>query len=1191
MARDRKPRPKLPSLEERFVFHGDALAPGDRAALRPAIFEVEDRAGGATRNLKLWRKTGTPADEDLRGLWLHEMRQVQRVMSYTGAREVIVDILEFVEDGDFFGVLLERTGQPLSVKHHKVNRHHWLQNLGIPRARTIFWKNTRRVAVGLGIVHAQGLVHGKLSAEAVMTEGTEEPDFQLGGFEWSLWLGADSADKSHARISTASAAQRSDTYSFAEDWRAFGLMIADCLGLRIKASGEIAHGTSSEALMLLNASEAALLKRLSVPSRFDLVDAASITRSIDDIVASIAHATTLQSGTFILGFGARSGLADAVYQASNGEIPIDEFRQQLAWIQGDLDSGAKLLVPRPFDPARSSLRIVTEAMMYRLRPFTDNGSAVWDIAVCSEVKPRPDSIRLRHDDDHAIDQPIAVAPLPREAQETRARLGPAVIDWSLFAGAGAETAPATRADTVRQALILVEIAGAVVKAFEAYPIEIMEIRRQGGRRFVTIRAEPDNDRDAIAKKIGLGDSARALKRLFEEDGRDADSTWRISQSPTLGASRRDDVTATFIDLRQHRGRHGYEFEIDEELPPHGPFFLRAARDTGTEQVIGRRLRNIKALDTRLDLAEMLDDPWRVRRSSREALSEEAQQDRDFIDLDGPKQRALLALWSVMPSYFVVGPPGVGKTKLATETLRRRFDLNRSSRLLVTAQGHDALDNLQAKIKEALATPELKDVIIARSMTPDRRATSDEEVHLIASRCLDSLARSRLFEDAPKGLRDRLTALRSATEARKTRRDAGTREDRSGLNAVSNLVLDAANIVITSANSPDVERLVEAREQFDWVIVEEAAKATGPELVGPLMLSGRRLLIGDHRQLPPFEADRLGKILADHSLTTAALDLAKVFVAPVMREGELDELERIGRDPNRLREVGAMALRLLEPFRSFVEEDERRFRANPAHRRIASTLTEQRRMDPAICRVISEAFYDGELETLDKRKRDAETTFPPFEQRDGLPPSPVVVVDFDHVSASGRGAPMERGRPRWNNPSEAEAVLNVLRRVRARPGHSSPTLAILSPYKAQVDLLERRVAALRQTDLAHLDAFKTVRPEAKFVGTVDSFQGSEADLVILSLVRNNPHTGVGALGFLRDRRRINVALSRAKCQLVLVGSLAFLREAVRGVNPDDEPHDLSFLTRMIETIEALSKEKRGNMPLAAIIRPGVLEARS
>ena len=57
------------------------------------------------------------------------------------------------------------------------------------------------MAIALGIVHAQGLVHGKLSADVVMTEGMDEPDFQLGEFEWSLWLGADTVDRSHAKLS------------------------------------------------------------------------------------------------------------------------------------------------------------------------------------------------------------------------------------------------------------------------------------------------------------------------------------------------------------------------------------------------------------------------------------------------------------------------------------------------------------------------------------------------------------------------------------------------------------------------------------------------------------------------------------------------------------------------------------------------------------------------------------------------------------------------------------------------------------------------------------------------------------------------------------------------------------------------------------------------------------------------------
>src|SRR5690606_4081496 len=147
-----------------------------------------------------------------------------------------------------------------------------------------------------------------------------------------------------------------------------------------------------------------------------------------------------------------------------------------------------------------------------------------------------------------------------------------------------------------------------------------------------------------------------------------------------------------------------------------------------------------------------------------------------------------------------------------------------------------------------------------------------------------------------------------------------RELRAGLGAISHLVLDAANIVISTANSSDVERLVEAREQFDWVIVEEAAKATGPELAGPLMLSGRRLMIGDHHQLPPYEADRMLKVLANHALVKEAIGLAEQYVGPLTRDGELTEMEQLGKDEAALRDATNLAVRLFEPFRSFVEED-------------------------------------------------------------------------------------------------------------------------------------------------------------------------------------------------------------------------------------------------------------------------------
>lgn len=1179
----------LPPLEQRFDFLGDGMAVGRTEVLRPALFEVEDRQTGREHCLKLWRKTSSTADADFRELWRHEMRQVQRIMAYPNSREVIVDVLDFVEDETHFGVLLERAGKPLSGLLRRIGRQHWLLNPSAPRSRTLLWRNVRRIVTGLGIVHAQGLVHGNVGLNSLFSEGSEHPDFQLSGFEWSLSLSADSARGSHAKLIGESAMARPSAYSFAEDWRALGLVVAHLLRVEVRSAGEVLPIPGPIATSL-QVSERVWLKRLISPSRLDALDAGSIQRGVDDILAHVGHLHSTRPGTSILLLAARAGASDVIYGATNGGILIDDAAAQLDWIRADFDSGATLLVPPEFDPASGRMRIVTAAMEYGIRAFTEeDGSPVWDIAVCDRMAPRKEAFSTRRDDEHILVQPVEVTVRQRDARDARSRLGPDALDWSAFAK-GVRPTVDDRTLMVRKALLLIQIMEAVVKALEIYPIEIVHGFQRDGQRFVDLRADPDSERDELAKRVGLLPTAEALRRLFEQEASDADTKWRISQSTSLGQSRMRDVTATFFDIVDINGVAAFRFEVDFAIDTQQPLYLRPDRDIGTENVIRRRLRNIAALESRADLLDMLDDPWRVRRTHPDTLDDS---DPEFHDLDEPKQKALRELSCTSPSYFTVGPPGVGKTKLATEVVRRRFADDSTSRILVSAQGHDALDNLQHEIIAALAKAGQHDQILVRSSSSQRRPANSAEVQHQSAAFLERLSTSTLAANAPASLRRRVTELASAAHHAARAKDQVDKEQREGLRSFSMLVLDSANVVLSTANSADIERFAEDRAQFDWMILEEAGKATGPEAIGPMMLSGRRLLIGDHRQLPPFDADRLRKILADHALVQQALGVAERLIGGLLREADSDMLEDIVKNASGQAALTALAVRLLQPFMTFVDEDERRVLSDPGHRRIAATLTEQRRMDPAIAEIISRVFYGGTLKTNAARAAVAEAAPAPVRFSGGLPLSPVVAVDFPHVSQTGKAGALERGQPRWHNPAEIDAVIDVLRQARANGGDGTkPTLAVLSPYAAQVRMLSERIQSLRSGPLSHLSQFKPVRDSVGFVATVDAFQGSEADLVIISLVRNNMRVGYGALGFLRDRRRMNVLLSRAKSQLILVGSLSFLDEAVRGVNPDAGTHDLSFISDMTGVIRELTRRQRPDgLPLATIITPDSLRRRS
>lgn len=262
-------------------------------------------------------------------------------------------------------------------------------------------------------------------------------------------------------------------------------------------------------------------------------------------------------------------------------------------------------------------------------------------------------------------------------------------------------------------------------------------------------------------------------------------------------------------------------------------------------------------------------------------------------------------------------------------------------------------------------------------------------------------------------------------------------------------------------------------EFDLAVVDEAGQIAVPDILVPLARAKRGVVVGDHRQLPPFLND----------------DVKKWGVA----DGDPD--------------VEALLTK------SALEHMVERF---PASNVVPLTL--QRRMPALIANFISSAFYERRLHTAVERPH-----------RDQLFARQFAFVDSSGLPALTRHeteAVVEAfGRQGFVNEAEAELLVRIAEhyhRLRAE-------WAVIVPYKAQVDLIQSSLSGI-------VGSSATVELN---VGTVDSFQGGERDVILYGFTRSNPGRRVG---FLDELRRANVAFTRAKQQLVLVGDLRMLADA-------------------------------------------------
>lgn len=322
-------------------------------------------------------------------------------------------------------------------------------------------------------------------------------------------------------------------------------------------------------------------------------------------------------------------------------------------------------------------------------------------------------------------------------------------------------------------------------------------------------------------------------------------------------------------------------------------------------------------------------------------------------------------------------------------------------------------------------------------------------------------------------------------------------------------------------APDMEKAVKdaCTINFDTVIMDEASKATPPELLMPLCFGSKSIVIGDHRQLPP--------MLNEKSFKEALQDLHSKKA-----EALIEEIDRDFVDTSQFK---------------------RMILNSQVSHTIKSTFNLQYRMHPAINDVISQ-FYEndesGGLECgLNPKFVDSPDLSNPESRYHGFRKEGFIAPDV-HTIWVNVDAPEEDDGSSKINIKEIQAINTILEKLSTADGFKE--------YMAHWDTLKEEYKRNEEKEIGIISFYgkqvsrikRNVRPRARQlelrtkINTVDKFQGMERNIVIVSTVRSNKAIhGAGIkenrkAGFADSPERLNVALSRARRLLIVVGNKDF-----------------------------------------------------
>ena len=449
----------------------------------------------------------------------------------------------------------------------------------------------------------------------------------------------------------------------------------------------------------------------------------------------------------------------------------------------------------------------------------------------------------------------------------------------------------------------------------------------------------------------------------------------------------------------------------------------------------------------------------------------------FPWLNPTQERAVNEVLWAKDVAIVHGPPGTGKTTTLVEAINET--LMRESQVLVCAQSNMAVDWISEKLVD-------RGINVLRIGNPTR--VNDKMLGFTYERRFESHA------DYPQ-----LWAIRKAIrELRKNRKKGSenyhqkmdrlkSRAAEIELRINAELFGEARVIACTLVGS--AHHLLEGMK-FGTLFIDEAAQALEAACWIPMKRASRVILAGDHCQLPP----------TVKSIAALRAGLGKTL------------MERIAENKPE----------------------------------VVTLLKIQYRMNDEIMRFSSDWFYGGKVESAPQIKYRSVLDYDhPITWIDTSNEENQITIEGEDAPEDSASASSSVSAANQNsdlnfkeqfvgesfgriNKAEAELTLLTLAEYftklsKRRVLEERIDVGIISPYRAQVQYLKKLIKKY--------EFFKPYRRLIS-INTVDGFQGQERDVILISLVRSNDE---GQIGFLKDLRRMNVAMTRARMKLIILGN--------------------------------------------------------